>query len=135
MAAPKSITVFAVPGVLVPVPRLYGIVARYVGRGLVDAEIKAGGNLEACYPIDRKANATFLSNPAIYTELFRAIRHRDILPGDQATADWAGVKFEPVANPTAINSDGGGSWNPTAPISVSTSIDADIEIPTIEDDQ
>lgn len=107
MASPAVIKMCAVKGVLVPVPRLAGQVAQYVGRRVDHAIIKAGEtDLDKCYPPDPEENSKFLRSDgnSILTELFRAARHGDLIPGDDVTAKWCGVSITPIQS-TSLQKD------------------------------
>lgn len=123
MASPERICVAAVPGILVQVPGancVHGGRVEYLGRrachhGLAAHtkvrqadKVKVVHDHEKAYPPDPEHNSIFErdSHLPIFGELYRLIREGSVAAGDEATATWAGVKFNPTGSPRA--------WAPAA---------------------
>lgn len=91
---PPTIRVKAVPGVLVPVPRLRGDTARYVARNIDFVAIQAGQLAhDVAYPpkpFEEVSSALF----DVFSEICRSVRDGDLLPADKMTADYFRLPYD-----------------------------------------
>jgi hypothetical protein len=78
----QPIRVRAKRGVLVPVPRLHGGIAQYVGREIDNVAFDRGEtDLELLYPISKEFTEFSVKHhgPEVMTEIRRALRDGDLL--------------------------------------------------------